>query len=62
MAPHERAGDFGMERGRMEPVQIVCPKCRFTEIIYLPVEDLPRCPECGTRMVIEELLDEGKSY
>ncbi len=51
-----------MERGQMEPVQIICPRCRFTEIIYLPVEDLPRCPECGTRMVFEELLDEGKSY
>ncbi|GAB4258540.1 MAG: hypothetical protein Kow0092_06230 [Deferrisomatales bacterium] len=51
-----------MERGEREPVQIVCPVCRHTEIIYFPVDDLPRCPRCGAEMVIEELLDEGKSY
>lgn len=50
------------KRKRKEPVQIICPRCRFTEIIYLPIEDLPACPECGARMLIEELLDEGKSY
>lgn len=52
-------------RGENEPVLVVCPKCRETQIVYLPIEELPRCqnPECdGTRMVIEELLDEGKSY
>lgn len=51
-----------MKRGKQEPVQVVCPRCRYTEIVYLPVEDLPKCPECGAQMVIEELLDEGKSY
>ena len=51
-----------MERGKKEPVEVICPKCRFTEIVYLPIEDLPRCPECKTRMLISELLDEGKSY
>ena len=51
-----------MDRGRKEPVEVVCPKCRYTTIIYLPIEDLPRCPECNTRMSISELLDEGKSY
>jgi ribosomal protein S27E len=51
-----------MERGEKEPIQIRCPRCRHTEIIYLPVADLPRCPACNTQMVIEELLDEGKSY
>jgi hypothetical protein len=33
-------------------------------IVYLPIVEMPRCPnpECqGTRMIIEELLDEGKS-
>ncbi|WP_167505965.1 hypothetical protein [Desulfosediminicola flagellatus] len=52
-------------RGENEPVLLVCPKCRETMIVYLPIEDLPHCPnpECeGTRMIIEELLDEGKSY
>jgi len=51
-----------MERGKQEPVEIICPKCRYTEIIYLPIEDLPKCPECHTQMLINELLDEGKSY
>lgn len=51
-----------MKRDKMEPVQVKCPRCKFTEIIYLPVEDLPACPECRSRMFIEELLDEGKSY
>ena len=51
-----------MERGEKEPIQAKCPRCKFTTIIYTPFENLPKCPECGTRMVFEELLDEGKSY
>ena len=51
-----------MSRGKKEPIQVVCLKCRYTQIVYFPLDDLPLCPECGTRMVIQELLDEGKSY
>ena len=51
-----------MSRVKKEPIQVVCLKCRYTQIVYLPLDDLPLCPECGTRMVIQELLDEGKSY
>lgn len=52
-----------MSRGKHEPVQLICPSCRFQMIVYLPLEDLPICPECKkVRMVIEELLDEGKAY
>jgi len=51
-----------MERTKKEPVQIVCPRCRHTEIIYLPKETFPRCPDCDIPMIIAELLDEGKSY
>ncbi len=54
-----------MKRGEKEPIQVRCPRCGSRSIVYLPVDDLPRCPnpECkGVRMVIEELLDEGKSY
>jgi len=51
-----------MKRGEQEPIEFLCPKCRYTEIVYLPLDDLPKCPECGTPMVIAELLDEGKSY
>jgi DNA-directed RNA polymerase subunit RPC12/RpoP len=51
-----------MQRGKHEPIEIVCPRCRYKEIVYLPLEDLPLCPECNTQMLISELLDEGKSY
>ena len=50
-----------MQRDQAEPVQVECPQCRYTSIIYIPVEQMPRCPECGITMVIRELLDEGKS-
>ncbi|MCB1777577.1 MAG: hypothetical protein KDI50_09070 [Candidatus Competibacteraceae bacterium] len=50
-----------MKRDKVEPIQIGCPKCRHTEIVYIPIEAIPRCPECGTQMIIKELLDEGKS-
>ncbi len=50
-----------MKRDKAEPVQVECLQCRRTEIIYIPIEEMPRCPKCGTRMVIRELLDEGKS-
>lgn len=51
-------------RGKHEPAQLICPKCRYRLIVYLPLaDDLPKCPQCGeAQMIIEELLDEGKSY
>jgi len=51
-----------MDRGKREPIEVICAKCRYTKIVYLPIEDLPFCPKCNTRMSISELLDEGKSY
>ena len=45
-----------------ELIEIICPKCRLTKIIHFPKESLPLCPKCGTRMMIRELLNEGKSY
>ena len=50
-----------MQRDKAEPVQVECPRCRYTEISDIPIEEMPRCPDCGTRMVIKELLYEGKS-
>jgi ribosomal protein S27E len=47
---------------RNEPVEVVCPKCRRTEIVYIPKEQTPNCPDCRTQMVFRELLCEGKSY
>jgi ribosomal protein S27E len=47
---------------KVEAVEVKCPKCGRTQIIYLPKETLPKCPDCNVRMIISELLDEGKSY
>ncbi len=49
-------------RDKTEAVEVVCPRCKRTEIRYLPQETIPKCPECNLQMVIKELLDEGKSY
>jgi len=49
-------------RKKGEPIEIKCPKCDHTQIIYIPEEDMPKCPTCNVQMVISELLDEGKSY
>ena len=47
---------------RNQTVEVICPKCRNTQIISLPKEDLPKCPQCRVAMVIREVLTEGKSY
>ncbi len=47
---------------RNQLVEVVCPKCQHTEIVYTPKEPIPRCPDCKTQMVLRELLREGKSY
>lgn len=52
----------GSDRSKKEPIEIICPRCRYTEIIYLPIDDFPLCPSCNIPMLISELLDEGKSY
>lgn len=49
-------------RDKAEAVQVKCPICDHTEIIYIPKEEIPRCPIHDVPMVICELLDEGKSY
>jgi ribosomal protein S27E len=47
---------------KVEAIEVKCPKCGRTQIVYLPEEEIPKCPDCGTQMLINELLDEGKSY
>jgi hypothetical protein len=53
--------EVGM-RDKLEAVEIECPKCKETRIVYIPKEEIPRCPKCNVQMVIRELLDEGKAY
>lgn len=45
---------------KREALEVKCPKCGRSQIIYIPDEDIPKCPDDGTKMVIKELLDEGK--
>ncbi len=47
---------------KIQYVEIICPKCSHKEIIILNKEGVPKCPICGTQMMISELLDEGKYY
>lgn len=43
-------------------VQVICPICKETQIIYVPDEPVPQCPDCRVDMIVKEVLDEGKSY
>jgi ribosomal protein S27E len=52
----------GFMRDKAEAVQVKCPKCDHTEIVYIPIEQIPKCPIHNIEMIICELLDEGKSY
>ncbi|SME91929.1 hypothetical protein [Desulfovibrio gilichinskyi] len=45
---------------RQEAVEVVCPKCRETCIVYFPKESMPICPYCKVEMIIKEVLTEGK--
>ncbi len=45
-----------------EPVEVICPKCKHTQIIYLKREDIPKCSECDRSMVMREFFREGESY
>ncbi|MGD9209777.1 MAG: hypothetical protein PVI90_03325 [Desulfobacteraceae bacterium] len=47
---------------KRQRVEVICPKCRNTQIISLPKEEIPKCPQCKVRMLINEILTEGKSY
>ena len=47
---------------KVELVEVWCPKCGYKKIIHMPKEEVPKCPKCGTQMMISELLDEGKYY
>jgi ribosomal protein L37AE/L43A len=46
----------------VEAIEVVCPRCRRTEIVYRPKEEIPKCPTCKVQMLVKEVLTEGKSY
>ncbi len=48
------------DRYKREAVEVHCAKCKRSQIIYLPEEEIPQCPACKKRMVIKENLTEGK--
>lgn len=45
---------------RQEAVEVICPKCRETRIVYFPRESMPTCPVCKIEMIVKEVLTEGK--
>lgn len=47
---------------KFQVVEVACPKCQNTEIIRIPNDEIPKCLKCKVRMVIKEILTEGKSY
>jgi predicted nucleic-acid-binding Zn-ribbon protein len=50
-----------MSKGDLEAFEVVCPKCRRPEIVYLsPEKNL--CPKCRIQMAFKEVLTEGKAY
>ena len=50
------------EDKKVELVEVRCPKCRESQIIDIQREEIPKCERCKTRMILHEILTEGKSY
>ncbi|MFO7817966.1 MAG: hypothetical protein ACQES5_09600 [Thermodesulfobacteriota bacterium] len=51
---------FFKDRYKVEAVEFVCPVCKRSQIVYLPDEPIPECPVCKKKMVMKEVLTEGK--
>jgi len=47
-------------RYRREAVEVVCPICKHSQIVYFPEEEMPKCPKCKKKMIVKEVLTEGK--
>lgn len=47
-------------RYKREFIEVACPKCKKNKIICLPEEEIPTCEFCKIKMVIKEVLTEGK--
>lgn len=52
--------DVLKNRYKREAVEVHCPQCKRSQIIYLPEESMPDCPICKKKMIIKEILIEGK--
>jgi hypothetical protein len=46
----------------LEPVEVICPQYRRTEIVYLDKEKMPECPKYGVKMVLHDILKNGKMH
>ena len=49
------------EKEKITTVEVKCPLCDHTEIVYIPKEEIPECPIHRIKMIIKEVLEEGKS-
>lgn len=49
------------DKTEITTVEVKCPLCDHTEIVYIPKEEIPSCPEHKVKMIIKEILEEGKS-
>ena len=50
-----------VKQERQEAVEVICPKCRDTRIVYFPKESMPTCPVCKVEMIVKEVLTEGNT-
>ncbi len=48
------------DRYKREAIEVSCPICGQNQIVYLPEEEIPSCPNCRKKMIIKEILTEGK--
>jgi ribosomal protein S27E len=47
-------------RYKREAVEVMCPICKHSQIVYFPEEEMPECPKCKKKMIVKEVLTEGK--
>ncbi|GAB6178200.1 hypothetical protein JCM16814_30910 [Desulfobaculum senezii] len=52
--------DAFKDRYKREAVEVHCPTHKISQVIYLPEEEMPACPVCKKKMIIKEILTEGK--
>lgn len=48
------------DRYKRVAVEVHCPVHKISRVIYQPDEEMPVCPKCGKKMIIKEVLTEGK--